>query len=138
MVNFVDIIDEPIDHNSSEIVELKSSGAINIFLGTVRDNTKGKAVVKLEYEAYDSMAKKEIQKIIDQANSKWKLNGAVVVHRKGILKPGDTAVLIAVSTPHRAESFEACRYIIDTLKETVPIWKKEFFTDGEVWVSAHP
>ena len=115
-----------------------NAGAVNVFIGTVRNNAHGKNVVWLEYEAYDSMAVKEMHKLIDAAAEKWELNGVAIIHRKGILYPGDAAVLIAVSTPHRAESFEACRFLIDTLKETVPIWKKEIFEDGEVWVSAHP
>ena len=138
MVKKVEITAEPIKQDSAAWVEVTQSGAVNIFIGTVRDNTKGRKVTHLEYEAYDPMAIKEMEKVIDRAASKWDVNGAVIIHRKGTLYPGESAVLIAVSTPHRAESFEACRFIIDTLKETVPIWKKEFFEDGEVWVSATP
>ena len=89
-------------------------------------------------EAYDPMAEKEIQKIVDQAKAKWPVIKAVVVHRKGHLEIGEAAVVIAVSTPHRKASFQACEFIIDTLKQTVPIWKKEIFEGGEEWVSAHP
>src|SRR5690606_9977220 len=93
-------------------------------------------VVWLEYEAHESMAVSEIKKIIDEASQRWPLQGWAVAHRVGTLKPGEIAVAIAVSTPHRKHSFEACQFIIDTIKEKVPIWKKEVFEDGEEWVSA--
>jgi molybdopterin synthase catalytic subunit len=114
------------------------AGAVNAFIGTVRDNAKGKQVLRLEYEAYESMAVAEIQKIVDAAAAKWPLQAYAISHRVGVLQPGDIAVVVAVSTPHRADSFAACQYIIDTLKETVPIWKKEVLEDGEEWISAHP
>lgn len=119
-------------------VEVSESGAVNVFIGTVRNTTKGKQVLKLEFEAYEPMASMEISKIVMQANQKWPLLKVVVHHRVGILEIGEVPVVIAVSTPHRTAGFEACQYIIDTLKQTVPIWKKEHFDDGEVWVSAHP
>ena len=114
------------------------SGAVNVFIGTVRNQTSQKEVTRLEYESYDVMAIREIQKIIDQTKDRWPIQKIAVHHRKGILDIGEAAVVIAVSTPHRKESFEACQFVIDTLKKTVPIWKKEVFTDGEVWSSAHP
>jgi molybdopterin synthase catalytic subunit len=114
------------------------AGAINAFVGTVRDNAKGKEVLRLEYEAYEPMALAEIKKIVDAAAAKWPLQGYAISHRVGVLKPGEVAVVVAVSTPHRADSFAACEYIIDTLKATVPIWKKEVLEDGEEWISAHP
>jgi molybdopterin synthase catalytic subunit len=114
------------------------AGAVNVFVGTVRNNAHGKKVVWLEYEAYESMAVAEIRKIIDDASHRWPLLGWAVSHRVGTLKPGEVSVVVAVSSPHRRESFEACQYIIDTLKEKAPIWKKEHFEDGEEWVSAKP
>ncbi len=114
------------------------AGAVNVFIGAVRNRTQQKEVLRLEYEAYDPMAVKEIQKIVHAAQNRWHSLAAAVVHRKGILYPEDVAVVVAVATPHRKASFEACQFIIDTLKETVPIWKKEVFCDGEEWVSAHP
>jgi len=119
-------------------VEDGGAGAIDVFIGTVRNKTSDKSVTRLEYEAYDGMAVKEIQKIVDLAKEQWPIKKVIVHHRKGILKIGDAAVVIAVSTPHRKESFEACQFIIDNLKQTVPIWKKEVFDNGEVWASAHP
>jgi molybdopterin synthase catalytic subunit len=114
------------------------AGAVNVFIGTVRNQTSGKEVTKLEYEAYEPMAITEIQKIVDAALASWKLTGWAISHRLGTLLPGEIAVVVAVSTPHRKDSFEACQFIIDSLKKTVPIWKKEFFRDGDQWVSAHP
>jgi molybdopterin synthase catalytic subunit len=121
-----------------DTVSSLGAGAVNIFIGTVRNNAHGKNVVWLEYEAYESMAVAEVRKIIDEASHRWPLLGWAVSHRVGTLKPGEVSVAIAVSTPHRRDSFEACQYIIDTLKEKVPIWKKEVFEDGEEWVSARP
>lgn len=115
-----------------------SCGAINTFVGTVRNQTKGKTVLYLDFEAYEPMALKEMHKIADQAIERWPIEHISFVHRVGKLEIGDEAVFIAVSTPHRKASFEACQFCIDTLKETVPIWKKEVFEDGEVWVAAHP
>lgn len=115
-----------------------SSGGIATFIGTVRNSTNNKPVVRLEYECYVSMATKEIKKIVDQAISRFSVRNIVVHHRTGILFPGDAAVIIVVSDGHREAVFDACRYMIDTIKQTVPIWKKEIFEDGEEWVSAHP
>jgi molybdopterin synthase catalytic subunit len=119
-------------------VACPESGAIDVFIGTTRNSTNSKNVLKLEFESHEPMALKEIQKIIDQAFLKWTISKVVVSHRLGVVEIGEAAVVIAVSAPHRAEAFEACRFIIDALKQTVPIWKKETFEDGEVWVAAHP
>ena len=115
-----------------------SAGAVNVFIGTVRDNAQHKHVRWLEYEAYESMAVAEIRSIIDEAAHRWKLQGWAVSHRIGTLKPGEVAVVVAVSASHRKESFEACQFIIDAIKAKVPIWKKEVFEGGEEWVSANP
>lgn len=114
------------------------AGGIAVFVGTVRDQTKGKPVVRLEFEAYGKMAISEMQKIAEQIFERWPAHRVSIHHRVGNLQIGEIAVVIAVSTPHRKAAFEACEYAIDTLKETVPIWKKEIFEDGEVWVAAHP
>ena len=119
-------------------VESAESGAINIFVGTVRNQTKEKKVLRLEFEAYEKMALNEMKRICDAATKRWAVNKISVVHAVGTLKIGDIPVVIAVSTPHRKASFEVCEFVIDELKKTVPIWKREFFEDGEVWVSAHP
>jgi len=114
------------------------AGGVNIFVGTVRNQTKEKKVVRLEFEAYEPMAISEMRKIAKQAASRWETKHICIHHRTGTLQIGEVAVIIAVATPHRKAAFEACQFVIDTLKETVPIWKKEVFEDGEVWVAAHP
>ncbi|GAA4160408.1 molybdenum cofactor biosynthesis protein MoaE [Chryseobacterium ginsenosidimutans] len=113
-------------------------GGMASFVGTVRNHTKGKSVTRLEYECYESMAIKEIQKITDKAISLFSVKNIVVHHRTGILFPGDVAVIIVVSDGHRNSVFDACSYMIENIKKTVPIWKKEIFENGEEWVSAHP
>ncbi len=115
-----------------------SAGGIDVFIGTVRDATKGKKVVALEFEAYEKMAVSELQKIIDAAFQKWPVLKIAVSHAVGRREIGELAVVIAVSAAHRDAAFQSCRYVIDTLKQTVPIWKKEIFEDGDVWVAAHP
>lgn len=116
----------------------EGAGAIDIFIGTVRNATKGKPVVNLEFEAYEKMALNELGKIAQEAQERWPIKKLSIVHAIGVREIGEVAVAIAVSAPHRNEAFEACRYCIDTLKQTVPIWKKEIFEDGEVWVGATP
>jgi len=115
-----------------------NNGAECLFVGTVRDQTSGQSVVKLQFEAYESMAIKEMEKIADKALREFDISAICIHHRTGTLTVGEIPVIIAVGSPHRQAAFQACQYAIDTLKETVPIWKKEFFTDGSVWVSAHP
>ncbi len=138
-VKSVLITDKPLDTQAIiKSVESPSGGAVNIFIGTVRNATKGNTVIKLEFEAYEPMATKELTKIVEKAKSKWPVLKAVVHHRTGVMQIGEVPVVIAVATAHRGAGFKACQFIIDTLKETVPIWKKEFFKDGEVWVAAHP
>jgi len=133
------ITEEPIDTQAIiEAVQADGAGAINVFIGTVRNQTQAKPVTKLDFEAYDSMAVKKMQEIANQAAEHWPIQKVAIIHRKGSLQIGEAAVVIAVSTPHRKASFEACEFIIDTLKQVVPIWKKEIFEDGEVWVAAHP
>ena len=127
------ITQECIDFAASD-----SAGGSTVFIGTVRNATKGKPVVRLEFEAYAPMAISEMRKIAEQAKEKWNAEKISIHHRTGVLQIGEIAVIIAVATPHRKAAFEACEYCIDTLKETVPIWKKEIFEDGEVWVAAHP
>lgn len=129
------------DINTAQLIEAvgdAAAGAIDIFIGTTRENSKGKKVLRLEFEAYEPMAVKELQKIVDRAHEKWNILKYAVAHRVGTVNIGESAVVIAVSTPHRGDSFEACRFIIDELKKTVPIWKREFYNDGDIWVSAHP
>ena len=114
------------------------AGGIVTFVGTVRNQTKGKRVIRLEFESYAPMALKEMQKIAEEAVRRWPVLKISIHHRTGVLAIGEVPVVIAVACAHRKAAFEACQFAIDTLKETVPIWKKEFFEDGEVWVAAHP
>lgn len=114
------------------------SGGIDMFIGTVRNATKGKAVVRLEFEAYERMATSEMSKIASDILAKWPVHKVLIHHRTGVLPVGEIPVIIAVSAAHRAAAFDACRYAIDTLKQTVPIWKKEIFEDGEQWVTPTP
>jgi molybdopterin synthase catalytic subunit len=109
-------------------------GGVVIFEGVVRNHARGKQVRYLEYEAYVEMAEPQIREIIAEAQRRWGVERVAVAHRFGRLEIGETSVIVVVASPHRAEAFEACRYIIDTLKTTVPIWKKEVATDGEEWV----
>lgn len=136
----IELTGEPIDVAAAlTSAESDAAGAVNAFIGTVRNQSTGKKVVRLHYEAYDPMALKQLRLVAEQAQEKWPmLQKVTVVHRKGTLAIGDVAVVVAVSTPHRAESFAACQFIIDTLKQVVPIWKKEEYEDGAVWVAAHP
>ena len=115
-----------------------SCGGIAVFVGTVRNATQNKEVKQLDFSTYKPMAIKEMQKIADTALEKFSVHKIAIHHAEGLLQIEDVPVIISVSSAHRDAAFEACQYAIDTLKETVPIWKKEFFTDGEVWVNAHP
>jgi molybdopterin synthase catalytic subunit len=108
-------------------------GAIVIFDGFVRNESHGRATKFLDYEAYEPMALSKMREIGDQLHQKFAIRRVAIVHRLGRLEIGETSILIAVSAAHRAAAFDACRYAIDTLKKTVPIWKKEYFEDGAVW-----
>ncbi|TGE27623.1 molybdenum cofactor biosynthesis protein MoaE [Hymenobacter metallicola] len=134
------LTDQPIDVAAVlASVQDDGAGAVNTFIGTVRNQSTGRRVVRLDYEAYDVMAIRQMEHVAGQAQEKWPmLRQVAITHRKGRLEIGDVAVVVAVSTPHRADSFAACQYIIDTIKQVVPIWKKEEYEDGSVWVAAHP
>ena len=135
----VQILDKPLDIMACiGQVTGPASGGVDVFIGTVRDTTKGKSVLRLEFEAYEKMALREMRKIAEQAFKRWPVQVVAIHHRTGVLQVGEVAVVIAVSAAHRDAAFEACRFAIDTLKQTVPIWKKEVFADGEIWVAAHP
>lgn len=111
-----------------------NAGAINTFIGTVRELTKGKKTVYLKYDAYASMAEKKLAQIGDEIQERWPNTLVAITHRIGRLDITDIAVVIAVSTPHRADSYDASRYAIERIKEIVPIWKKEHWEDGEEWI----
>jgi molybdopterin synthase catalytic subunit len=113
-------------------------GGIVTFIGTVRDHARGKTIDHLEYEAYVPMAEKEMRRIAEQAGERWPGVRVAMAHRIGSLAIGEAAVMIVAAAAHRGEAFEACRYVIDTLKRTVPIWKKEFASEGSVWIEENP
>ncbi len=112
-----------------------SAGAVVTFLGVVRDQSYGRKVLYLEYEAYAPMAEKKMTEIADEVHQRWGIRRVAILHRVGHLEIGEASVAIAVATPHRKEAFEACQYIIDRLKQIVPIWKREVWEDGEEWVN---
>jgi molybdopterin synthase catalytic subunit len=113
-------------------------GAAVVFDGVVRDNTRGRRTLYLDYEAYEKMALKQMGGLAEEARSRFGVRQVALVHRLGRLEIGETSVLIVVASAHREPAFEACRWIIDTLKKTVPIWKKEYFEDGAVWADGEP
>ena len=110
-------------------------GAVALFVGTVRNHHDGKRVTKISYTAFKEMAEKEFAKIGAESASRWKTGAVYIAHRTGPLKIGDASVVIAVSSAHRAEAFEACRHAIETLKKLAPIWKEEFYDSGKAWIS---
>jgi molybdopterin synthase catalytic subunit len=114
-------------------VRTDGDGAVAAFHGCVRNQSHGRATLYLEYEAYEAMALAKMQEIAAHIHANYAIRKVAMVHRLGRLEIGETSVFIAVSAAHRAAAFDACRYAIDTLKKTVPIWKKEFFADGAVW-----
>jgi molybdopterin synthase catalytic subunit len=124
-INVQEVIDKVVD---------RDAGAINTFIGTVRETTKGKKTLYLEYEAYVAMAVKKLAQIGEEIANKWPGTKTAITHRIGRLGISDIAVVIAVATPHRAASYEASRYAIERIKEIVPIWKKEHWEDGEKWI----
>jgi MoaE-MoaD fusion protein len=135
----VALVQDPID-TASLVESLKQGedGAVVVFDGIVRNHTRGRRTLYLVYEAYAEMATAQMLKLAEEARSKFAVRDVLLIHRTGQLEVGETSVLIAVASPHRAQAFDACRWLIDTLKSTVPIWKKEVFEDGAVWVAGEP
>jgi molybdopterin synthase catalytic subunit len=131
--------DQPLD---SGVVTARVAGpgmgGIVVFVGAVRDRARDREIRRLEYEAYAGMAEREMDRIADEAGQRWPGARVAIAHRTGQLEIGEIAVVVAAAAPHRAEAFAACRFAIDELKARVPIWKKEFATDGEYWVDERP
>lgn len=119
-------------------IKAASDGALCVFDGIVRNNTRGRQTLFLDYEAYEEMALSQMRGLAREALTKFPVRDVALIHRLGRLEVGETSVLIAVASAHRAAAFEACRWLIDTLKKTVPIWKKEYFVDGAVWAAGEP
>ena len=121
-----------------EKMKQPADGATVIFEGVVRDNTRDRRTLYLDYEAYEPMAVKQMEGLIEEAKHRFAIRDAAMVHRLGRLEIGETSVLIVVASAHRAAAFDACRWLIDTLKRAVPIWKKEYFEGGAVWADGEP
>ena len=135
----IEIVDGPIAAEAIvAAMKAGSDGAVCVFDGIVRDNTRGRKTLFLDYEAYREMALEQMRRLSAEAVERFGVREVAVVHRLGRLMVGETSVLIVVASAHRASAFEACRWLIDTLKKTVPIWKKETFADGAVWVDGEP
>ena len=137
--NQIAIVRDRIDTNTV-LAQIKhpEDGAVVVFEGIVRNHTRSRRTLFLDYEAYEEMALKQLQILADQAKAQFQIREVAIVHRLGRLEIGETSVLIVVASAHRAAAFEACHWLIDTLKRTVPIWKKEYFEDGAVWSDGEP
>lgn len=135
----VRIVREPISTQAElDRTKLSQDGAAVVFEGVVRNNTRGRRTLYLDYESYEAMALKQMEALCGDAKARFAVRAVTLVHRLGRLEIGETSVLIVVASAHRGPAFEACRWIIDTLKKTVPIWKKEYFEDGAVWADGEP
>lgn len=134
----VDLVHQPIDvARLLADVESPMAGAVVFFLGTTRQMTGSRETLSLDYEAYDEMARTKLEQLESEAHRRWSLVATAIVHRLGHLEPGEASVAIAVSAPHRQDAFEAAKWLIDTIKQVVPIWKRENWADGtSEWV--HP
>ncbi len=133
------LVQDPIDTATLvEALKRGEDGAVVVFDGIVRNHTRGRRTLYLVYEAYEEMAVAQMLKLAEESRERFAVRDVLLVHRIGQLAVGETSVLIAVTSAHRAQAFEACRWLIDTLKSTVPIWKKEVFEDGAVWVAGEP
>jgi molybdopterin synthase catalytic subunit len=137
--NIVFLTREPIDREKLvSILKQGEDGAVTVFDGIVRNNTRGRKTLYLDYHAYEEMALQQMKELATKALADFKVREVVIAHRLGKLEIGETSVLIAVASAHRGAAFDACRWLIDTLKKTVPIWKKEHFEDGAVWADGEP
>jgi molybdopterin synthase catalytic subunit len=126
---------DPVDVSAlTRAVADRRAGAVVTFVGATRNRNVGRKVLRLEYEAYERMAKQEMRRLATQARDRWPLCRVAMVHRLGVVPVGEASVAIAVSSGHRREAFEACHWLIDRLKEIVPIWKKEHYRGGQVWI----
>lgn len=127
---------EPLDVGAAfTFLRTPKAGGIDLFVGTTRQWTADKETVRLEYDCYEAMALKEMERLAEQAQARWPVERVCLLHRLGIVPPAEASVVVGVATPHRADAFAACRFLIDTLKEQVPIWKREVYADGSTeWV----
>jgi molybdopterin synthase catalytic subunit len=135
MIPATAITTDPLDV-SALIASLDSSGmgAVTSFVGLVRDHNQGRRVLHLEYDAYEPLARRGLDRILEEANDRWPAVTMAIHHRIGRMEIGEVSVAIAAASPHRAEAFSACRYAIERIKQIVPIWKHEYFEGGDVWI----
>lgn len=130
-----EVIAEPLDpQRVAEHVRRDEAGAVALFYGVVRNENMGRKVLYLEYDAYPEMATRQMRAIAEEAMGRWPITDVAIQHRTGRLEIGETSLLVAVSSPHRKEAFEACHALVDRFKEVVPIWKKEVWEGGEEWI----
>ena len=131
----IEITHESLDPEAiTDTVRADTNGAVVTFLGTTRSATGDRRVLHLDYEAYEPMAKKKLAEVVEEIRRRWSVEDVALAHRLGRLQIGEISLVVAVGSPHRKEAFLACQYAVDRIKQTVPIWKKEFFEGGEVWV----
>lgn len=134
-----EVTDGPLDPaRVVQHVSKPEAGAIALFYGVVRNESRGRRVLYLEYDAYPEMAQRVMREIAEEIRARWPVAGIAIMHRTGRLEVGETSLLVAVSSPHRKEAFEACHALVDRLKEVVPIWKKEVWEGGEEWIEGEP
>ena len=135
----VELVRNRIDTQAiTDRLKVGEDGAVTVFDGIVRNNTRGRQTLYLDYTAHESMAVREMQELADEAVARFSVRDVAMVHRLGRLEIGETSILIAVASAHRGVTLDACRWLIDTLKKQVPIWKQEFFVDGAVWAPGEP
>ena len=133
----IDITHDALDPKTiTAKVRRDTNGAVVTFLGTTRSSTDSREVLHLEYEAYRPMADKKLEEIVREMRGRWQIEDVAIAHRLGRLEIGDISLVVAVASPHRQEAFAACQFSVDRIKQVVPIWKKEFFEGGEVWVGS--
>ena len=133
----IEITDAPLDAVAiTATVRSDSNGAVVTFLGSTRDSTGNRKVLHLEYEAYRPMADEKLAEVAGEMRQRWSIEDVAIAHRIGRLEIGEVSLVVAVASPHRKEAFAACQYSVDRIKQIVPIWKKEFFEGGEVWVGS--
>lgn len=137
MKNQIQITHDPLDPEAvTAKVRRDHNGAVVTFLGSTRDHNSGRRVLHLEYEAYRPMADKQLERVAGEMRERFDVQDVAISHRLGRLEIGELSLVVAVASPHRKNAFEACQYSIDRIKQIVPIWKKEFFVGGEVWVGS--
>ncbi|MFM7233885.1 MAG: molybdenum cofactor biosynthesis protein MoaE [Flavobacteriales bacterium] len=138
-MNSFELSQEPLSESRARALLADATcGALVIFVGTVRDSARGADVTHLEFESYEPMVMKVLNKLANEIREKFGVKGVLLHHRLGKVEVGEAAVIAGISSPHRAEAFAACAYLMERLKEIVPIWKKEFTSEGGMWISLHP